>query len=86
MEVQKGGRGKKAPYSTKVVRVPEPVLSEVEKLVTSFYSVETRLEDIPVNLPEAIEKAREILLLKKSARVSLEKLLQVLYNDKTVKL
>jgi hypothetical protein len=86
MEVHKGGRGKKAPYSTKVVRIPEPILDKVDKLVTSFYSVETPLEYTSVNLQEAIEKAREILLSKKSAKISLEKLLQVLYNNKSIKL
>jgi CHASE3 domain sensor protein len=32
----KGGRGKKAPYDTTVVRVPNPVLAEVEQIIDAY--------------------------------------------------
>jgi hypothetical protein len=32
----KGGRGKKAPYDTTVVRVPDPVLAEVEQIIDAY--------------------------------------------------
>lgn len=32
-----GGRGKKVPYSSSVVRVPDPVKSKVEKIIEAFY-------------------------------------------------
>jgi hypothetical protein len=90
MQYQKGGRGKKAPYSTKVVRVPEPILSEVEKLVTAFYSGELEVEDRLIDLDEAMNEAREILLKnqisKRTTKVCFEKLLQVIYGHSSIKL
>ena len=31
-----GGRGKKAPYETVVIRVPTPLVSEVQKIVDDY--------------------------------------------------
>lgn len=90
MHVYKGGRGIKAPYSSKVVRIPEPILGNVEKLIDSFYS-NNSIEDKKLVTPDkAIELAKDILAQnqtsKRSTKVCLEKLLQSLYGDKSINL
>lgn len=81
MPINKGGRGKKADYETKTVRVPLPVLDEVETLIQCFRD---DLLDKPFSdnrsLDEAITIAKSILKSKKSAKESVRKLLQVLYQ------
>jgi len=81
MPINKGGRGKKADYETKVIRVPLPIVGEVENIIQSFR------KDLPHNdsnelksLSEAIAIASNILKSKKSAKESIKKLLQVLYE------
>jgi hypothetical protein len=99
MPINKGGRGKKSPYTTKVVRIPDPLLKRVEDLVNDFYSQEKSTDDQSVlgnhmenknNLEESISHALDILaqnkISKKSTKYCLEKLLQVLYNDDSIKL
>jgi hypothetical protein len=90
-----GGRGKTVPYKTVVIRVPEPIKRKVEILVDTYRILalsnsqdksdleETKSQNFeytPVNKFEAIEKAKEILNQKQSAKKSLIKLLQVLYG------
>jgi hypothetical protein len=87
MSVPKGGRGHKADYSTTVVRVPDPVLSKVTEIIETFR--ESGIQHESSSTPgqaQAIELAREILKQKKSAKVSLVKLLQVLYNTEDINL
>lgn len=36
MPKPKGGRGKTAPYQTRQVRVPEPIISQVDKLIEKY--------------------------------------------------
>ena len=36
MNKPKGGRGKRAPYETTVVRVPDPVLEQVEAICDAY--------------------------------------------------
>jgi hypothetical protein len=91
-----GGRGKKAPYNTVVMRIPEPLVEKVEKLV-DWYRI-AALEGIVtqddlrriepwkseyscLGKSVAILKAKEILKRKQSAKQSLLKLLQVLYDS-----
>ena len=38
MTLPKGGRGKKAPYSTKLMRVPVPMKAQVLQLVDRYQS------------------------------------------------
>lgn len=95
----KGGRGIKAPYQTVVLRVPLPLLSRFESQIEEFREIAingieddedpvtivlSRLGNDKLTRLEAIEKAKNILRQKKSARISLLKLLQVIYNDKTI--
>lgn len=76
-----GGRGKRVPYSSRPMRIPDPLRSQVEKLVTAFY--ESEQESKSVELPDlntAIEEARNIIRSKKSARQSLQRMLTFLYK------
>lgn len=89
-----GGRGKKAPYTTAVVRIPEPLVPLVNQLADTYRTMcaagQITQHDL-LNLDifstsysavpqvEAVEGAKRILKQKKSARVSLIKLLQVIY-------
>lgn len=80
MAVNKGGRGLKASYKTTHVRIPLPVKEVVEKIANQYRDT----EEIPnlefLNSDEIIELARKILRHKKSARISLEKLLKSIYK------
>lgn len=99
MPINKGGRGKKSPYATKVMRIPDPLLKRVEELVNDFYSQEKSTDDQSVlenhmgknhNIETFKNYALDILaqnkVSKKSTKYCLEKLLQVLYNDDSIKL
>lgn len=99
MPINKGGRGKKAPYATKVIRIPDPLLKRVEEMVNAFYenekstdeqSVLLNHEHINQNKQVSINHALDILaqnkVSRKPTKYCLEKLLQVLYNDDSIKL
>ena len=43
----KGGRGKRANYETKTVRIPLPLLKEVENLLERFYQENAEYEKMP---------------------------------------
>ena len=91
-----GGRGLKAPYATVTMRIPKPLADYFNKIIKDYRteiltqtSVNTENiidRDIKITKLEAIENATKILKHKKNARYSLEKLLQVLYEDKNIKL
>jgi hypothetical protein len=87
MPINKGGRGKKADYETKVIRIPLPIVGEVEKIIDSYH------KGVSVNdstefktLEESIMIASTILKSKKSAKESIKKLLQVLYKSDDIDL
>jgi len=99
MPINKGGRGKKSPYTTKVLRIPDPILERVEKLVDDFYLNGKSTDDKSVledhiehnqKIEQSKTSALDILAQnktsKKSTKHCLEKLLQVLYNDDSIKL
>jgi hypothetical protein len=99
MPINKGGRGKKSPYITKVVRIPDPLLQKVEDLVNDFYLQEKSTDDqsvlenhielnqnIEVSKNHALDILAQNKVSKKSTKYCLEKLLQVLYNDDSIKL
>ena len=91
MDKHKGGRGVKAPYTSRTVRVPDPIREQVDRVIESFYSeaVETGDNNI-LETDEAIVKARQILVQNKTSKRStqycLEKLLQVIYSDSSINL
>ena len=45
----KGGRGRRANYDTKTVRIPLPLLKEVEALLESFYEENAEYEKMPIS-------------------------------------
>lgn len=70
----KGGRGKRAPYQTVVVRVPEPLADTVNEMVETYRtngeikpvtSLETETQNT-LN-PEAVRILEEALTLKANA-------------------
>jgi hypothetical protein len=74
-----GGRGKKAGYQTKLMRVPLPVVPVVEKIVDDFRDgSENRTKQL--SFDEALQAAKKIMKKKKSARQSLLNLLQDIYG------
>jgi hypothetical protein len=88
-----GGRGKRAPYETQVVRVPVPIIGEVEQIIEEYrlLAIKGEVSEFkkhpelaaavtPVSYSEALIHARQILRYRKSAAESLAKLLQVLYG------
>jgi hypothetical protein len=92
-----GGRGLRQSYETKVIRVPVPLVETINDLVDKFYGnynpdnpdsdlltdkVTSSLGVCTVSKQDAITKAKVIISRKKSAKVSVLNLLQVLYKDK----
>lgn len=89
-----GGRGKKAPYETTTIRIPEPIRAEVERLSEEYRGlaeeglVNPEVDYVPldsISYEQALEGAKKILVQKKSARESLRKLLQVIYGGEVTK-
>lgn len=75
----------KAPYETTHVRIPVPIKNQVEKLIEEFRNGGESEEEKPLtglsDLDTAVEEAKKILVQKKSARVSMEKLLTAIYGQ-----
>lgn len=87
MPINKGGRGKKADYESKVVRIPSPIVQEVETLIECFHNgIPSKDSSDSKSLSEAVMIASNILKSKKSAKESLRKLLQVLYEVDKIEL
>ena len=80
MTPSKGGRGIKAPYETTHVRIPVDIKEQVEKLSQAFKEGTLEKPSQPVSLDEAVKIAEEVLKQKKSARVSIKKLLTSIYG------
>ena len=93
-----GGRGKQAPYKTSIMRVPEPLVFEFEKISDRFREAVTNenISDAAVldyslgnknimEVTEAIEQAKKIVKSKKGAAECLAKLLQVIYGGEITK-
>lgn len=84
MNKPSGGRGRKAPYETIVVRVPTPILPQVEVLIDNYRNSILSGNDVvnkQLEKSDVIEAAKKILKSKQSAKLSILKLLQVLYGD-----
>lgn len=86
MNIPKGGRGVKAPYETVVIRIPKPIETDVLDLVNSYRSGTYKLVTSYLDKDQIIELANSILTNKKSAKISLTKLLQVLLQDSELNL
>lgn len=77
-----GGRGVKAPYESTHVRVPKPIKAEVEALIEQFHlGGEAHAEKKLTSLEDAVVAAKSILIQKKSAKVSMNKLLTAIYGQ-----
>lgn len=85
MSIPLGGRGYKQPYSTKIVRIPEPLIPEVRRMIMEFHEEDRsqKLSKLPT-LDEAIAESKKILKSKKSARWSITALLKRLYKTDDV--
>ena len=86
MDKPVGGRGHIAPYKTVVVRIPRPLEPVVTAMVARFRSEGYRGVFSPILLYTAVVLARKVLSRKKSVRVSVNKLLGVLYPGSEVEL
>lgn len=73
-----GGRGHKAPYVTTHVRVPEPVKTEVERLIGDYKAGNL---GIYLSRDELTNLCKHIMRQKKSTRQSLNKLLTTLLGE-----
>lgn len=84
-----GGRGNKAPYSTKIVRVPEPVLERITAIIEAYregseneFSATASVTDKPVTayseIKDQVDRWRKETKVGKS---KLENLLQLIYGD-----
>jgi hypothetical protein len=81
MAINKGGRGKRNDYQTKTKRIPVELEHQIDRLIEEFTTEQASTPDKPVtSLHEAVAAALSILKAKKSAKLSMEKLLQVLYG------
>lgn len=91
----------KESYTTKVIRVPEPLIPFIDWVCDRFYQgyydgvwqhntspSETvkRLGLVNLVKAEIISHAQAVLSKKKSARLTVSKLLQVIFSDKTIQL
>lgn len=87
-----GGRGNKAPYETTHIRVPLPLKEIIQELVDNYKSTNhvpdninqliqpESSDDRMIAVDDAISLAHAILKQKKSAKLSLQKLLTAIYN------
>jgi hypothetical protein len=61
--------------------VPEPIKAEVQRMIDRFHGSEVETDlNLETSLSAAVVLAESILSQKKSARVSMEKLLTALYH------
>lgn len=85
MAALKGGRGKKAPWETVMVRCPEPIKNEVQNTIDSWKQAqidpEHKSDTQPVTAPILKPIVDKVLRQKKSARVSVIALLVELGYD-----
>lgn len=78
-----GGRGKKAPYETAVIRVPVPLVPKIEKLIDDYRDLTIKGEEsesekypsfpaasILTTYQEALEEAKKILTVNTKSKRS----------------
>ena len=96
-----GGRGKQAPYTTSIVRVPDPIRGEVKSMIAEYRKAVFEGVDGCIDATtayqkmlgvkgtpksEAIEYAKTLPKRGRKTVTALEKLLQFLYNDSSISL
>lgn len=79
MSLTKGGRGKVLPWKTTHVRCPEPIADEVRRIIDIWKAEQLEEDSTQKNTlktsDEVADIVQKILRSKKSARVSIERLL-----------
>lgn len=87
MNKPKGGRGKRASYNTKVVRLPELAAEYGEIVAQNMRDLIENDEEsrelffTVLEKQQSVEIAKDILLKKRSAKVSMKLLLQAMYKS-----
>jgi hypothetical protein len=99
--IPKGGRGHKVSYESQTVRVPLPILDKVQEFCNAYresvvkgenqtfektQALLSEFSEISLTKDEVIAEAHKILKGRRNARISLEKLLRLLYNDSNINL
>lgn len=80
-----GGRGKKAPYRTKIMRIPEPLKEEVQCLIDNYrdsliVNKNQNNQTILLTKEKLIKEIELIVKKRKSAKVSFELLINKLFS------
>lgn len=86
MEQLKGGRGQKAPWESTHIRCPIPIANQIRDEINRWKSEqlggsEVEHEKLLTDFDSVINTAKKILKQKKSARISIEKLLTEIYGE-----
>jgi hypothetical protein len=77
----KGGRGKKAPYETTVMRIPDPVVDLVEDICDAYRDGTFDPEQKPVtDFSEIRDQINEWRKQAKVGKEKLQNLLQIIYG------
>jgi hypothetical protein len=84
MNKPKGGRGKKVPYNSVTVRVPEDLKDTIDRLVSEYRQfilegIETKNNDIP-SIDETKELIKKLLKAKSSKIDTIIKLVMSIYG------
>jgi hypothetical protein len=84
MNKSKGGRGKKLPYNSVTVRIPENLKSQVENLVNDYRQfildgVETNNDNIP-SIDEIKELSKQLLKSRATRKDIVIKLVMSIYG------
>ena len=100
-DIPLGGRGRKAPYKSHTVRVPDPLIDRVTNICNLYRQaiVSNKFPDLDtqelldlvifnerLTKKQVIDEAQKIIKKRRNARVSLEMLLKALYKDEDIKL
>lgn len=96
MPKPKGGRGKAAPYQTRQVRVPEPIINQVDQLIEqyqdciasggdskhppSFIQGENKPVDKFIDIEQIVNILQEALKLKANAGGAIKKKIKEVLN------
>ncbi len=82
-----GGRGRKAPYNTRIMRVPEPIADKVQTLIDEYRISVMKDEGVKsdkfiiIRLSDLRHIFSDILRQKNGAKVSFEKLEHKLISE-----
>lgn len=84
MNKSKGGRGKKLPYNSVTVRIPENLKSQVENLVNDYRQfildgIETNNDNIP-SIDEIKELSKQLLKSRATRKDIVIKLVMSIYG------